>query len=477
MSRVLVVLMVALLVIGCAFGGRQPSIAPSATQPTRVVDATLGLQAPSPSAASAIPICDDVPYLSAPADWYRDSPIYVGNEMEDLIETIRGWATRQPGYAGLWIDRQHHGWVSVAFEVDAEQRQADLREGFANDGVVAIPVEWTEEELGAVQDRVTQFLRAHDIPGGSGTYVNRGVTSIEMGVRRPEWVALAAEQFAGEPVCISGLDPDEAPPDGPQQPSGNGWRLLGHAENVGPGYRTGIAYDADSYDRLWAASEIGGEPPAVDFTDDVVIWFSAVTGSSCPELRLDDVIIDSELAHVYADIVQPDVVLACTADIYAHSFVVTLARELLPADGFSIQLNEAGPPGGVPEERTVVDADLTQPGSTARPDQVGGDPNLPEPDYVGPGGIIEAGYEWEFEQPTQCGLEWLGPLNAVAWRTDAAASRPGWIPGEWASEITAEGTIVLEVLIETGNPPTLTATANGHTVVYQASAEEMPACD
>jgi hypothetical protein len=466
MRQMLVTLAVAVVVTGCAGGGQPPTATPE-----------LIPQTTSPQPVASIPLCDDVPNLSAPADWYRDTPIYVGNEMEDLIEPIERWAGRQPGYAGIWIDRQHHGWVSVAFTVDAELRQAELREAFPEDGVVAIPVEWTEGELRAVQSRVTDFLRAHDIPGGSGGYISKGVTSIEMGVRRPEWVALAEQLFAGQPVCISGLDPEDAPPDGPQQPSGNGWRLLGHAESAGPGYRTGIAYDADSYARLWTESEISDPQPEVDFMDDVVIWFSAVTGSSCPDLRLDDVIVDSERSLVYADIVNTGGDVACTSDIYPHSFVVTLARELLPTGGFSIQLNEAGPPAGAPEERTVVDADLTQPGSTADPDHIGEDPDLPEPEYLSPGGFAYPGMTWAYEQPAECGLEWLGPLNDVSWRTEAVDGTAGWVPPEWQSEITEDETIVLEVLIETGDVPTLTATTNNHSVIYYANIAAVPSCN
>ena len=65
--------------------------------------------------SEGFPRCEDVPPITAPADWYRDSPIYVGNEMP--IEAIQQWASGQPGFQELWIDRQHHGWITVGFTV------------------------------------------------------------------------------------------------------------------------------------------------------------------------------------------------------------------------------------------------------------------------------------------------------------------------------------------------------------------------
>lgn len=79
---------VALLVSACSqgMGGWGTSVAPSATpaeQPTPIA------QAP------AIPLCDTVPRISAPAERYRDSPIYVANEMP--VGRIRAWAAGKLG--------------------------------------------------------------------------------------------------------------------------------------------------------------------------------------------------------------------------------------------------------------------------------------------------------------------------------------------------------------------------------------------
>src|SRR3546814_13354536 len=77
---------------------------------------------------------------SAPEDWYRDEPVYGGNSMP--VEEVRAWAVDPPGFEGIWIDRAHNGWVSVAFSEGAEERQADLAKQFPGVGVVAVPVAW-----------------------------------------------------------------------------------------------------------------------------------------------------------------------------------------------------------------------------------------------------------------------------------------------------------------------------------------------
>ena len=113
-----------------------------------------------------IPRCEDVPELSAPAEAYRDTPIYVGNEMP--VEAVRDWAVGQPGYEDIWIDREHNGWVAVAFSRDAAARQADLEREFPGVGVVAVPVEWSTAELEALQRRVHEVLPCPTSPARPG---------------------------------------------------------------------------------------------------------------------------------------------------------------------------------------------------------------------------------------------------------------------------------------------------------------------
>ena len=467
-----------LAITACAYIGGAPSVPPprgdSPTPTPTPTPTPSGQSTPTPTRATeagTIPLCEDVPAAEAPAEWYRDSPIYVANEQP--TERLQRWANGKPGFEMLWIDREHNGWVALAFSRDAEARQRELEAEFPDVGVVAVPVDWTRDELEALQQRVVDELMP-DIASSAGSGTNKGVVSIGVGVLTPERIAAVETRFAGEHVCLEGMDPANAPKEGPQPQAGDGWRLLVDKDEFGQTYRTGIAYDEASYAALWDEIGLWSERPAVDFQQEVVIWFGAVHGSSCPRIRLDDVLVDRERALVYADIVDLDVAGVCTSDAIPHAYLVALERAKLPRGRFAIQLDADGPPGGVPEERTIVEVDLSEPGSVARSGDVHPDDSEPEPYTVGPGDIIEPGFETRYRQSVHCGLEWLGPLNDVNFRT-SEADGVDWLPAPWRDAVV-DGQIVLEVLLTT-DPPRLEATANGRTVVYEATGVEPPGCD
>jgi len=427
----------------------------------------------TPGGDGKIPLCQDVPRISAPPERYRDSPIYVANEQP--TEEIRAWAARQPGFEELWIDRDHLGWVLVAFSQDADTRQAELEASFVGVGVAAVGVDWTMTELDGLQQRVQEEL-SPIFPVGSGILVMQGVVSIFVGALTEERVAAVEQRFAGERVCMEGVDPASLPPSGPQARAGDGWRLLADEQGVGHPFRTGIATDQASYEALWAGVGLAGDPPPVAFGSEVVIWFGAVYGSSCPNLRLDDVVVDRDRALVHAEIVNVDTPMFCTADANPRAYLVGLQRAKLPPGPFAIQLGAHDPPAGAPEERTVVDVDLSQPGAVARPEDVHSDPSLfePEPDVFESGDFVEPGFPFPYRFFVHCGIEWLGRLNEVAWRTDVLAD---YMPPEWQPLTDADQSIEVSVTLHTDPEPWIEAAANGHTVIYQPTADDLPGCD
>jgi hypothetical protein len=399
--------------------------------------------------------------------------VYVANEMP--VEAVQAWASGKPGFEELWIDRDHNGWISVAFSRDAAARQAEIEAAFPDDGVVVVEVDWTMAELEALQQRVHTALNPR-FEIGSSILVTQGVVEIGLGPRTQERLAAVDELFAGEPVCVTGSDPALEPAPGPQLGAGDGWRLLGSEEGAGQPYRTGIATDPESFRALWADAGLSADAPAVDFENEVAVWFGAVFGSSCPGLRLDGVVFDHASSIVHAAIVNPEPHSACTADANPHAFVVAVPRSRLPPGPFWIQLSAEGPPGGVPEERTIVEVDLTQPGSIAGEGAVHADPNEPGVEPQGPGAFIEPGFPAVFRMPVHCGIEWLGPLNDVIWRTAVPAGATDFVPDAWAPLVNDER-LDVTVLLEEGPAPRLTASANGHSVVYAPSAERPPGCD
>ncbi len=408
--------------------------------------------APSPSIPAAVvtvPRCDDVPGIEAAPDMYRDEPIYVGNEMPS--EELQRWAQGKPGFEVLWIDRDHHGWVTLAFSSGADARQQELEADFPGVGAVVVSVDWTIEDLEALEARARAELP--EVVLGTSTSVTQGVATLFIGAFSDERIGAVNERFAGERVCITGVDPAAIPSDGPQPQSGEGWRLLGEGDGIGPVHETGIAWDDESYANLWRRSQLMGEPPVVDFETEVVLLFGVVTGSLCPPIRMDNVLVSRAPAVIYPEIVHLGFG-ACTSDIHQRPFVVAFERARLPRPPFRIGLSAELGPGS----RTRVEADLSVPGSVPQPGEVrNNEPSSPH--ISGPGAIVETGYEFDYRQSAGCGLEWLGPINDLFWRT-AEGSGPDWLPDRWAPALEA-GQLTLSVIIREGNPPRLFATAEG----------------
>ena len=424
--------------------------------------------APPPDGGS-FPSCEDVPQVSAPEAAYADTPVYVGNEMP--ITQVQAWARRRPGFEEIWIDRERHGWITVAFSEDAAARQAELEDEFVGVGVVVVAVDWTARQLRRLQMRVTAALGTFLDSYAVDAATTKGVVGITVGVLTDEVRAEIEARFAGDPICLDGGDPADQPAPGPQPSGGDGWRLLVDRAGAGQPYRTGIASDELSLDALWATLELSEPLAEVDFETEVVIWFGAVYSGSCPEIRLDDVVVDEESATVHASIVQTDPGVACTADANPRAYVVSVDRSRLPAGPFVIQLGAQDPPPGAPEERTLVNADLSQPGSIAAPDELGTGPGLPQQQVFESGSNIEPGFAVDYRLYVHCGVQWLGELNGVIWRTAEA------MPSEWVALVGDEETVVVSVLLGSGPEPSVAATAGGVTVVYLPDSGPQPGCD
>jgi hypothetical protein len=141
--------------------------------------------------------------------------------------------------------------------------------------------------------------------------------------------------------------------------SGDGWRLLAKetVRNFERAYVVHAATDADAYRELWRDIGFTGARPEADMDEVVVASFAHGIGSSCPELRLDDVVIDG--SEVYSVASDPIVDAngsprACTADLVgAATFVVAIERDALPEDGFTLWLSDAARHGQFSEPLDV----------------------------------------------------------------------------------------------------------------------------
>ena len=274
-------------------------------------------------------------------------------------------------------------------------------------------------------------------------------TSSPVELARPPATSIAPSSPSWVPA-----DTGVPEPEGPQPQTGDGWRLLGD-EFVGEPYRTGIATTDGQYHQLWRQAGMTAQRPPVDFENEVVVWFGAAYSAGCA-IRLDDLEIatDSQPVLVHAVTVVPGRTGVCRSDANPHAFVVAIDRERLPAGPFAIQLGAADPSVGVSEERTLVEADLTGPGAV----------------------FVEPGFPSPYRMYVYCGIAVLGELNGVWWMTGTNGVR---LPRAWQSLVDPNAhTLVVDVLVTPGPGPTVTATANGHSVVYEpVAAEAVPSCD
>jgi hypothetical protein len=432
-------------------------------------DPTTATGDPTTEPSGALPFglvrCDpDAPRPAADEGLYRDEPVYVGNEQP--TDEVGAWAREQPGFVELWIDRERLGWITLAFSEGADERQAELAERFPDVGVVAVGVDWSVAEL---EELAAEVLAVDGVEGANAD-TTHGVVQAFVPVLDEESLRPLAD-LAGPRLCVDGTDPADAVADGPQPTEGDGWRLLAD-ELTGEAYRTGIASTEEQYAALWEESGVTADRPEVDLETEVVIWFGAVYGSSCP-IRMDDVIVDEEASLVHGDFVIPGNPQACTDDANPRAFVVALDRERLPVGGFRLQLDADDPPEGAPEERTVVTADLSAPGSIAMPDEIGADANLLDPDggyRVEPDGILEPGFPAALRVDPACDLTVIGPFNGVAFAADEPVVPT---PDEWVAA-AGDGGLDLDLLLE-AEPARMTVSAGGRAVSYSPTTDE-PTC-
>lgn len=373
------------------------------------------------SGYAGFPSCADAAMVTADAALYRDEPRY-GNATE-LVEAVDAWASGQTGFEQLWLDRDHNGWVTVGFHgagLDIAALQERVAQEFPGEGVVVVAVPYALAELQTLMDRVMPALAAADATptGGVGLDVPRGVMSLS-GVPASAESEEALRQFDGEPLCVDAVDRTAFVPEGDQPTEGEGWRLLGHAQGAGEAYRTAVATTDEQLAALWAESGLGGAAPDVDWQTEIVVWFGAVYGSSCP-VRLDGIVVEGATLHGQIVIPGSGPDSACTDDANPHSFVVAVERTLLPAGPFVVQLDADDPPPGAPEERTVVDVDLSAPGFRATDEQLHSDPEA----GFQPGPLVEDGHEglpangsrYVWNPRPQCPGVVIGPIDDTLWR-------------------------------------------------------------
>jgi hypothetical protein len=298
---------------------------------------------PSPLTAPEVAVCRDAPFLgthgpnASPSD--ASAVGTVAQAHTDL-------------FAGAWWDAATQEFVFAT--VDASQATAVLATELpvtTRRRIEVVPR--SDAQLAAIQDRVEQ-LRADGIQAGSARRVWDALVEIDLPVLDEASLAAVATLFASDldAICVTGADPATLPPEGPQQPAGDGWRLLADQAQRGAPYSAHVALNPAEYESLWASLALDGAPPQVDFATEVVLHFGAVYSGSCPEIRLDGVRFDTERSLVSPEIVQLGGARACTSDANPRAYLVAVPKDRLPAQPFTVT---AEPDCGVCEDAVVAD--------------------------------------------------------------------------------------------------------------------------
>lgn len=324
---------------------------PTSTIPPRANKSPTAVLATDPS---RIEVCDTYPgghFYAGPLEFDPDELVTYGADHADV------WGGAVLRHL-VWVDAPEPVTepLIAAFVTDsAAVHDARLRELF--EGKAIVGVELVERTLADLQDGVARLEAALiDVAGlirvTPHILENRVMVEVETDTDmvRDEIVRAVSSDV----VCLA---PHTGPvtPWGEQPQFGDGWRLLGETLHTRP-YWVSAATTRAGFETMWQRW-FTGEPPQVRFPSEVVLMFGAAT-SSCPEIRFERVIIETDPATVRAAIAHPGLQGPCRMVANGHGYAVAVDRSLLP-DRFTLELG-----AGIPDEPRI-EVDLTDPGGDA----------------------------------------------------------------------------------------------------------------
>jgi hypothetical protein len=186
-------------------------------------------------------------------------------------------------------------------------------------------------------------------------------------------VAVLGSRLPGPAVADpSGTVAAEAPPAPSAVPTlptaDEAWRLVATLRHGGnAAYRVHAATSEGEFEQLWAAVGDEAPLPAIDLSREIAVSFSHGVGTSCPNLVLDEVVIDRDARKVFSVTSNPDGQMACSADLAgAVEFVVAINRDALPPRPFTVQLNDPQSCAGM--TCASVEVDLSDPTVSPAPE-------------------------------------------------------------------------------------------------------------
>jgi hypothetical protein len=311
MSRVVAFAAALLLVVGCA-----GAPAPSPTDPPTTTPPPTQSLDPGAELERTIHLRRDWG-LRSERDWVEQvesDPASVMSELgimvtpQELAELEQQFADEPRGrliaygartpdeFGGLWMEG---GTVVLCFTADLDahrQATAALAPGLQVDIRHCAN---SEAALKALQQRIVDDmpeLRAMGFEFNSaGLDTINNVVRLEVKSNLPNAIELLAARYG--PLLVADVYP--IPGAWQNAAGGSGWRLVaaGIARDSGAAYSVDHAVDAPSFAALWASLDPVNDVPTVDFGTEIVAVFVDGIGSSCPEVRLDEVVIDHGRRH------------------------------------------------------------------------------------------------------------------------------------------------------------------------------------
>jgi hypothetical protein len=233
----------------------------------------------------------------------------------------------------------------MLFTADLERHRAAL-EALPGDFRFEVrPARWTEVELKALQMNIVDEMRSvQGVEFMSASLDTIGnVVTVEFKTNDPSLGARLEAEHPGMLVATS------YPLPGPWQnkAAGDGWRLMAAGQARTEGYRVRAATTEAEWLAMWEELDPVNPAPELNISEEIAVSFGHGIGSSCPEMRLDDVVIDHHTQLVFSIASDPLQPRACTADLAGGAFfVVALARAALPDSPFTVSLTQDPVCGG-----------------------------------------------------------------------------------------------------------------------------------
>jgi hypothetical protein len=337
MMRMAMIAAIALLASGCIAlpAGLEPSPSPSSEATPVTTQASSPEPSPTASPSATVPVAasirPDVPDsdLDEPEhEWVADP----------IMRFVRYGERHADQFGGLYAEGPT---VVMMFTDDLEMHEKNVAEISRGRPFRVVPCRYTKKALDALMMSLVEDFKALLSPEAQplslGVDTINNVVKIELKSDDPSLKERLEAPHDG--MLVVNVHPMPGP--WANVESGDGWRLLAAGTSRDGGveaYSVAGATIAGDWHSLWSRVDPVSPRPQVDLATELVVLFAHGIGSSCPELRLDDVVIDHQrdLVHsVTSDPLQPRM---CTADLVgAAYFVVALSRESVP-DSFTLRL-------------------------------------------------------------------------------------------------------------------------------------------